>query len=441
MERKGAGKRRSKASTLQSEQSKNSGSQQSPQNNSNGNVNVVGGADSGGNIDSFLKRLDDMDLGHGKKRKNRASSSALHRDDVESGGGGIAEVLSSSSARIRGNDDGKDADYHKKSSSTTTAKTPLTKRIALIVMAIMALIVIHDMKHSPPDKRLFGAHRIEKFLLWVKKHPGTGAAAFVVVYGTCVVLLLPGTPLTLGGGYIYKITYGLAGGVTISTILSLAGSLIGSCTCFILGRYIMRDRVRKWGRKYPLFDSIDIAVSDNGFKIMCLLYLTPILPLGPVAYMCGTTSMPLFSFAAAKIGAAPLTLLYAFIGASTDTFFGSGTADGGGGSSSGGGVVDNTIETSTTASKSNKMGMDEETHKKMVLFGLVLSVLSMSLVSHVVKKEIHKIFDKQKKDKQEDEDIPSDSLNGHDASSQLEMTSRNNETLQRRQRGHDEEKG
>ncbi|KAL7449473.1 hypothetical protein ACHAWC_001531 [Mediolabrus comicus] len=401
MERKGAGKRRSKASTLQSEQSKNSsknsGSQQSSQNNSNGNV-VVGGADSGGNIDSFLQRLDDMDLGHGEKRV----------------------------------DDDNGDDYHKKSSSTTTAKTPLTKRIALIFMAIMALIVIHDIKHSPPDKRLFGAHRIEKFLLWVKEHPGTGAAAFVVVYGTCVVLLLPGTPLTLGGGYVYKITYGLAGGVTISTILSLAGSLIGSCTCFILGRYIMRDRVRKWGRKYPLFDSIDIAVSDNGFKIMCLLYLTPILPLGPVAYMCGTTSMPLFSFAAAKIGAAPLTLLYAFIGASTDTFFGSGTADGGG---------DNAIETSTTTSKSNNMGMDEETHKKMVLFGLVLSALSMSLVSHVVKKEIHKIFDKQKKDKQEDEDVPSDSLNGHEASSQLEMTSRNNETLQRRQRGHDEEKG
>jgi uncharacterized membrane protein YdjX (TVP38/TMEM64 family) len=435
MERKGAGKRRSKASTLQSEQSKNSGSQQSSQNNSNGNV-VVGGADSGGNIDSFLQRLDDMDLGHGKKRKNRAASSALHRGDVESGSGGIAEGgLSSSSARIRVDDDNGD-DYHKKSSTTTTAKTPLTKRIALIFMAIMALIVIHDMKHSPPDKRLFGAHRIEKFLLWVKEHPGTGAAAFVVVYGTCVVLLLPGTPLTLGGGYVYKITYGLAGGVTISTILSLAGSLIGSCTCFILGRYIMRDRVRKWGRKYPLFDSIDIAVSDNGFKIMCLLYLTPILPLGPVAYMCGTTSMPLFSFAAAKIGAAPLTLLYAFIGASTDTFFGSGTADGGGGSSiSGGGVI--ARETSTTTSKSNNMGMDEETHKKMVLFGLVLSVLSMSLVSHVVKKEIHKIFDKQKKDKQED----ADSLNGHEASSQLEMTTRNNETLQRRQRGHDEEKG
>jgi uncharacterized membrane protein YdjX (TVP38/TMEM64 family) len=294
-------------------------------------------------------------------------------------------------------------------------------------------IIIHDMKNSPPDKRLFGAHRMEKFLLWVKEHPGSGAAAFVIVYGVCVVLLLPGTPLTLGGGYVYKITYGLAGGVTISTILSLAGSLIGSCTCFVLGRYIMRDRVRKWGRKYPLFDSIDVAVSDNGFKIMCLLYLTPILPLGPVAYMVGTTSMPLVSFAAAKIGAAPLTLLYAFIGASTDTFFSSSTEGGNDGVSVGSDVA----KTSTN----KKMGMDEETHKKMVLFGLVLSVLSMSLVSHVVKRELYKIFDKQKKDKQEKEDDPSDPLmNGHEP--QLEMTSRN-ETLQRRQRGHDhdEDKG
>jgi len=196
----------------------------------------------------------------------------------------------------------------------------------------------------------------------------------------------------------------------------------------------MRDRVRKWGRKYPLFDSIDVAVSDNGFKIMCLLYLTPILPLGPVAYMVGTTSMPLVSFAAAKIGAAPLTLLYAFIGASTDTFFGSSGTEGG---SDGVGIDSDIAKTSTN----KKMGMDEETHKKMVLFGLVLSVMSMSLVSHVVKRELYKIFDKQKRDKQEKEDDPSDSLmNGHET--QLEMTSRN-ETLQRRQRGHDhdEDKG
>jgi len=418
MERNGAGKRRSRRASAASHHQ--------------GESNTLSSSNSSSGIDSFLQRLDDIDLSHRKKsdRTSSAPSSALdnHRD-----------VESSSSAQINNDhhdDDKKSTTVAAATTSSSPSSASLKKRIIMIFMAIIILIIIHDTKNSPPEKRLFGAHRIEKFLLWVKENPGNGAAAFVLVYGTCVVFLLPGTPLTLGGGYVYKVTYGLAGGVTISTVLSLAGSLIGSCTCFVLGRYIMRDRVRKWGRKYPLFDSIDIAVSDNGFKIMCLLYLTPILPLGPVAYTCGTTSMPLVTFAAAKIGAAPLTLLYAFIGASTDTFFGSSSTEGGDAA-----AVGNGSDIVAAGSTNKKMGMDEETHKKMVLFGLVLSVLSMSLVSHVVKKELYKIFDKQKKDKQDKEDDPSDSMmNGHEP--QLEMTSRN-ETLQRRQRGHDhdEEKG
>ncbi|KAK1747873.1 SNARE associated Golgi protein [Skeletonema marinoi] len=345
MERNGAGKRRSRRASTASHQ---------------GESNTLSSGNSSSGIDSFLQRLDDIDLSHRKKSdRTSAPSSALdnHRD---------VESSSSSSAQINN-----DHDDDKK--STTVAE-----------------------------------------------NPGNGAAAFVLVYGTCVVLLLPGTPLTLGGGYVYKVTYGLAGGVTISQCS--VGRIIDWIMYMLrFGEVHYERSSEKVGKEYPLFDSIDIAVSDNGFKIMCLLYLTPILPLGPVAYTCGTTSMPLVTFAAAKIGAAPLTLLYAFIGASTDTFFGSSSAEAG--------------------STNKKMGMDEETHKKMVLFGLVLSVLSMSLVSHVVKKELYKIFDKQKKDKQDKEDDPSDSMmNGHEP--QLEMTSRN-ETLQRRQRGHDhdEEKG
>ena len=64
-------------------------------------------------------------------------------------------------------------------------------------------------------------------------------------------------------------------------------------------------------------------MSENGFRIVCLLYLTPVLPLGPVSYMFGKTRMPLLRFAAGKIAAVPLMMLYTFIGASTDTFFSS----------------------------------------------------------------------------------------------------------------------
>jgi len=196
----------------------------------------------------------------------------------------------------------------------------------------------------------------------------------------------------------------------------------------------MRDRVRKWGRKYPLFDAVDLAVSDNGFKIMCLLYLTPILPLGPVSYMFGTTSMPLIKFASAKIAALPLMLMYVFIGASTDTFLRHETEHVGAD-----GDEDN-------PKMVKKMGVDDATHKKMVLFGLCLSIVSMSLVSHFVKKELYKIFDKQKREKAEAEGEDSFS----NVEEHVEMTGRKDK-LSRRPRVHaaeraeaglrDEEKG
>lgn len=86
--------------------------------------------------------------------------------------------------------------------------------------------------------------------------------------------------------------------------------------------------------------------------------------------------MPLFKFAAAKIAAVPLMLLYVFIGASTDMLVTGGTEG------------DGEAEGTKTA---KKIRVDDETHRKMVFFGLCLSIVSMSLVSHFVKKELNKV--------------------------------------------------
>jgi len=189
----------------------------------------------------------------------------------------------------------------------------------------------------------------------------------------------------------------------------------------------MRDRVRKWGRKYPLFDAIDLAVSDNGFKLMCLLYLTPVLPLSIVSYLLGTTSMQLYKFAAAKIAAVPLMLMYVFIGASTDMLISAGTED-------------ESITGSDSAKTSKKISVDDETHRKMVLIGICLSVVSMSLVSHFVKKQLNEIFEKQKHDKDMREELTGNSQTNQ--TNDVEMVNHDREKLSRRQRGHlDEEKG
>lgn len=268
------------------------------------------------------------------------------------------------------------------------------KRVISYTIGFLFLILVADEMFAPPDKRLLNPSTFSNFLAWVQTHPKKGLAAYVVVYAFTVVCLLPGTPLTIGSGYIYKAAYGWGVGITIGSIFSTLGSLLGSVSCFLLGRYLMRDRVQMWVRNYPMFDALDAAVAEKGFKIMALLYLTPVLPLGPVSYMIGTTSMSLSHFAAAKIACLPLMTFYVFLGASTGTIIhGKGQKAGSSADSAAvpdgnGGIPEMVIGGESTS---------------MIIFGVCLSAISVALISHVVKKELLKILDKQKAEGEKEE--------------------------------------
>jgi uncharacterized membrane protein YdjX (TVP38/TMEM64 family) len=186
-----------------------------------------------------------------------------------------------------------------------------------------------------------------------------------------------GTPMTVGCGYIYKDVYGWYTGIFVATVVAMLGSAIGSTACFLLGRYMMRDRVRLWSRKYPLFDAIDTAVSENGLRIMAMLHLTPILPLGPISYLCGTTSMMLWSFAVARVASLPLMFLYVFVGASTGTLL----------------------------SKDNEEDTEaNEKHKFALVVGMVLSAVMIGMIGYFIKKELNRILEKQKQANDEEKE-------------------------------------
>lgn len=102
---------------------------------------------------------------------------------------------------------------------------------------------------------------------------------------------------------------------------------------------------------------------------MAMLYLTPILPLGPVSYMCGTTSMPLSSFVLAKVASLPLMVLYAFIGASMGALVGG---------------------DSTTATEEMKA---IEQNEYLIASGILLSFAMIAGISHYIRKELNRVSD------------------------------------------------
>jgi hypothetical protein len=112
---------------------------------------------------------------------------------------------------------------------------------------------------------------------------------------------------------------------------------------------------------------IETAVSEQGLRIMAMLYLTPVLPLGPVSYMCGTTSMALSSFALAKVASLPLMTLYVFIGASTGTLL-----------------------SDPSGSEAKKI----EENKSLIVMGIVLSAVMITGISRYIRKELDKVSER-----------------------------------------------
>lgn len=231
------------------------------------------------------------------------------------------------------------------------------KQFVRFLMLSILLCLVWDATMRPPQDRWLTKDTSSQFLQYAQANPHSAIFAFLIVIAVCVVFMIPvGTPLTLGCGYIYKGVYGWVGGIGIATGVSMAGSALGAVLCFLLGRYLMRDRVRLWIRKYPIFDAIDTALAEHGVRIMAMLYLTPVLPLGPVSYMVGTTSMRLSSFVLAKVASLPLMMLYVFIGASAGTLL-----------------------TDTDAIENNKV---------LILSGIGLSMLMIGGISYYIRQEL-----------------------------------------------------
>lgn len=346
------------------------------------------------------------------------------------------------------------------------------KKVISFGMFFILFLIVWDAIFTAPEKRWLQPDFSDSLMKWVQVHPMGGWVVLVLTLAIAVIFMIPiGTPITLGCGYIYKGLYGWKLGVFIATIVSMGGSALGAVTCFLLGRYLMRDQVRLWIKKYPIFDAIDIgkqhkmrsspysnsarrclitlgvadlscficfslprilsflllwpikkslyeythskiiiiiAAAEHGLRIMAMLYLTPILPLGPVSYMCGTTSMALSSFILAKVASLPLMLLYVFIGASAGALIGHKKND-----------KDATTTAGTAVSSSDEFKSIEE-NTTLIVSGILLSFVMIAGITHNIRKELNKILERQEKHKPgEKESSSSSSTSNNTATSQL----------------------
>jgi uncharacterized membrane protein YdjX (TVP38/TMEM64 family) len=159
---------------------------------------------------------------------------------------------------------------------------------------------------------MFWRATLASFLEWAQGIGPWGAVLFAAAYVPAAVLLVPGSLLTLGAGFVF--------GVVKGTLIVSLGSTAGAAAAFIVGRSVARDWVDSRLAGRPRIAAIARAVETEGFKIVLLTRLSPVLPFNLLNYAFGLTSVPFQKYIVASwIGMLPGTIMYVYLGSAANS--------------------------------------------------------------------------------------------------------------------------
>ncbi|XP_021775281.1 uncharacterized protein LOC110739132 [Chenopodium quinoa] len=149
---------------------------------------------------------------------------------------------------------------------------------------------------------------LTQFSTLIEGYGPAGYALFVLVYAGLEVLAIPAIPLTMSAGLLF-------GSVTGTVLVSISGTLAASIA-FLIARYFARERILKLVEGNKKFKAIDKAIGENGFRIVALLRLSPLLPFSLGNYLYGLTSVKFIPYVLASwLGMLPGTWAYVNAGA------------------------------------------------------------------------------------------------------------------------------
>ncbi|KAK6116731.1 hypothetical protein DH2020_049551 [Rehmannia glutinosa] len=149
---------------------------------------------------------------------------------------------------------------------------------------------------------------LTQFSGFIEGYGPAGYALFVAVYAGLEILAIPAIPLTMSAGLLF-------GSVTGTIIVSISGTLAAS-VAFLIARYFARERILKLVEGNKKFLAIDKAIGENGFRVVTLLRLSPLLPFSLGNYLYGLTSVKFVPYVLGSwLGMLPGTWAYVSAGA------------------------------------------------------------------------------------------------------------------------------
>jgi uncharacterized membrane protein YdjX (TVP38/TMEM64 family) len=148
---------------------------------------------------------------------------------------------------------------------------------------------------------------IVTFQQWVRSLGAVGYLLFFAIYVLGSLLVMPSMPFTVVAGVAFD-----GWGVP----LVLVSATVGAALAFLIARYLARERLKALIKGKPRFQAVDKAVTEEGWKVVLLLRLSPLVPFNVQNYLFGLTDVRLKPYLAATVvGILPGTMKAVYLGA------------------------------------------------------------------------------------------------------------------------------
>jgi uncharacterized membrane protein YdjX (TVP38/TMEM64 family) len=101
-------------------------------------------------------------------------------------------------------------------------------------------------------------------------------------------------------------------------LLAAVGTMAGAILAFAFSRSLFRDAIARQLARRPRLTHFDELLARDGWRIVCLLRISPVMPFAATSYALGLSAIGAEAYLIGTAASLPALLLYVYIGTLAD---------------------------------------------------------------------------------------------------------------------------
>lgn len=187
------------------------------------------------------------------------------------------------------------------------------KKVNIIKFTIFIIIVSMGLFIMFKNRHLIMDIDIDKVIKFIDEDGAMASVIYMLSYAIKPFLvIIPTNILAIISGTMFGPIRGF--------LFTMVGFFISGTIAFYIARILGKDFVESIIGKRLM--KLDDNMEKNGFNILLMLRLPPILPFDPLSYACGLTKISYGEFITASLlGVMPETICYSILGKNFNNIF------------------------------------------------------------------------------------------------------------------------